>query len=113
MRTGSKKASYEDGKLIPKNDVYGHIYRLMLRNSDNYDGDCVIRLGIRVYLEGSKSAASYSLSLKDRKSILSSIFEGFSEKMKNEMLPSFHCVSTENAVGLNVIRPRAHPLFGI
>lgn len=69
----------QDGVLIPMSDVYAYIYRYIQKYSEIYDGDYIVRITIRVYMEGKKKDRT-SLSLEDRDRILSSMIEGgFSE----------------------------------
>jgi len=43
----------EDGKhILPKSEVYNHIYNCIKKYIEIYEGDSIIRLMIRVYLEG-------------------------------------------------------------
>lgn len=46
--------TYEDGKFIPMAEVYAHISRLITKYKEIYDGDHVIKLYIRVYMESKK-----------------------------------------------------------
>jgi len=64
----------QDGKLIPKSEVYAHIYQYIQIYSEIYDGDYIVRLMIRVYMDGKKMDRS-ALSSEERDSSLSSIIQ--------------------------------------
>ena len=69
----------DDCKLIPMSEVYSHIYRYIKKEAERYDGDFIVRLMIRVYIEGKKMDCP-ALSSEERESILSSIIQsGLSE----------------------------------
>ena len=71
--------TYQDCKLIPMREVYAHIYRYLSKYTEIYDGDSIVRLMIRVYMEGKKMDRP-ALSSEERDSTLSSIIQaGFSE----------------------------------
>lgn len=71
--------TYQDCELIPKNDVYAQISRSLMKYAEIYDGDNIVRLMIRVYMEGKKMYRP-SLSSEERDSTLSSIMKaGLSE----------------------------------
>ena len=65
----------EDCQLIPMSDVYFLITRSLKIYAEKYDGMCVVRLMIRVYMDGKKIDIP-SLSEDERYSKLSSIIEG-------------------------------------
>lgn len=68
-----------DCKLIPMSDVYAHIYPLIQKYAEIYDGDYVIRLMIRVYIDGIKKDWPPP-SDEERYGLLSSIIQaGLSE----------------------------------
>ena len=66
--------TYEDCKLIPKNEVYSHIARYIQRYAEIYDSEAVVSLMIRVYMDGKKQGIP--VSSEDRDSQLSSIIQG-------------------------------------
>ena len=66
--------TYQDCKLIPKNEVYSHIGRYILQYAEIYEGDYIVRLMIRVYMDGKKKGIP--VSSEDRDSILSKIIAG-------------------------------------
>jgi len=67
--------TYMDCNLIPKSDVYAHISQYIQKYAEVYDGDYIVRLMIRVYME-SKKKDSPSPSEEERYNSLSSIIEG-------------------------------------
>lgn len=67
--------TYEDSKPISQSEVYNLIRMSLLGNAEKYSGTSVIRLMIRVYMEGKKSDIE-SISEEDRYRLLSSILEG-------------------------------------
>ena len=46
--------TYQDCKLIPMSEVYAHISRYIMKYSEIYDGDYIVRLMIRVYMDSKK-----------------------------------------------------------
>ncbi len=46
--------TYQDCKLIPMSEVYAHISRYIMKYEEIYDGDYIVRLMIRVYMDGKK-----------------------------------------------------------
>jgi hypothetical protein len=71
--------TYEDCKLIPLSEVYAHISRYIIQKAEIYEGDCIVRLMIRVYMD-SKKLDRPAPSDEERYSTLSSIIQGgFSE----------------------------------
>ena len=71
--------TYQDCQLIPKSEVYAHISRNIMQKSEIYDGESIVRLTIRVYMD-SKNMDRPALSSEERDSTLSSIIQaGFSE----------------------------------
>lgn len=71
--------TYQDCKLIPMSEVYAHIYRTIIKYAEIYDGDYIVRLMIRVYMDGKKMDRP-ALSSEERYSSLSSIIQaGLSE----------------------------------
>lgn len=71
--------TYPDGKLIPKREVFAHIYRYIQRYAEIYDGEYVLRVMIRVYMDGKKKDKPPP-SEDERYSSLSEIIEaGLSE----------------------------------
>jgi hypothetical protein len=67
--------TYPDGQLIPMSEVYAHIYRSIKKYEEIYDGDYIVRLMIRVYMDGKKRERP-ALSKEERDSLLSSIIQG-------------------------------------
>nr|GME06072.1 DNA polymerase-like [Ipomoea batatas] len=67
--------TYMDGKLIPKSDVYAHISRYIMKYAEVYDGDYIVRLMIRVYMDSKKKE-------EERYNTLSSIIEGELSKIE-------------------------------
>lgn len=63
-----------DCKLLPESEVYARIYKSIKECSDIYDGDYVVRLPIRVYLDGKKKDRP-PISEEDRHNSLSSIIQ--------------------------------------
>lgn len=71
--------TYPDGKLIPMSEVYAHISRSIQKYAEIYDGVSIVRLMIRVYMEGKKMDRP-ALSSEEIYSRLSSIIQaGLSE----------------------------------
>ena len=71
--------TYQDCKLIPMSEVYAHISRCIMKYAEIYDGDYIVRLMIRVYMDGKKMDRP-ALSSEERDSTLSSIIQaGLSE----------------------------------
>ena len=71
--------TYQDCKLIPMSEVYAHISRDIMKYAEIYDGDYIVRLMIRVYMDGKKMDRP-ALSSEERDSTLSSIIQaGLSE----------------------------------
>lgn len=71
--------TYQDGELIPKSEVIAHIARCIMKYREIYDGDCLVRLMIRVYMDCKKMDRP-ALSSEERDSSLSSIIQaGLSE----------------------------------
>jgi DNA polymerase type B, organellar and viral len=66
--------TYHDCKLIPRSEVYAHISRSIMKYSEIYDGDYIIRLMIRVYMDGKKMDWP-TISSEERDSSLSSIIQ--------------------------------------
>lgn len=60
--------------LIPMSEVYGHIKQYIKKYAEIYEGDVVVRIMIRVYMEGKKMDRP-ALSEEARYSLLSSIAE--------------------------------------
>lgn len=58
--------TYEDGKFIPMAEVYAHISRLITKYKEIYDGDHVIKLYIRVYMESKKKDGRLYLLRRER-----------------------------------------------
>ena len=82
--------TYQDCKKIPMNDVYVHIYRYIQKYAEIYDKEFIVRLMIRVYMDGKKMDRPV-LSSEERYSILSSIAQsGFPPRFlsKGEALAS-------------------------
>lgn len=75
--------TYDKDKLIPKNEIYSRIYKLILKNAERYDGFSCVRLQVRVHLDGYKKENVPSLSHDDRYSLLLSIID----KRLNDILP--------------------------
>nr|UYK51798.1 hypothetical protein [Paphiopedilum micranthum] len=76
--------TYQDCKLIPKSEVYANISRYITKYGDIYDGDCVVRVGIRVYMDGKKMDMDRpSLSSEERDSSLSEIIEAEIDPIRN------------------------------
>ena len=72
--------TYPDCKLIPMSEVYAHISRYIKKYAEIYDGESLVRLMIRVYMDGQKKGGRPSLSSEEIDSILSSIIHaGLSE----------------------------------
>lgn len=67
--------TYQDCKLIPMREVYAHIYRYINKYEEIYDGDYIVQLMIRVYMDGKKKDRPV-LSEEERDSLLSSIIQG-------------------------------------
>lgn len=75
--------TYMDGKLIPKSDVYAHISRYIMKYAEVYDGDYIVRLMIRVYMDSKKKEEDRpALSEEERYNTLSSIIEGELSKIE-------------------------------
>lgn len=71
--------TYQDCKLIPMCEVYTNINNSILKYSEIYDSDYVVRLMIRAYIEGKKMDRP-APSSEERDSLLSSIIQdGLSE----------------------------------
>ncbi|XP_038683072.1 DNA polymerase-like [Tripterygium wilfordii] len=69
----------QDCQLIPKSEIYAHISRYIQKYAEIYDGDYIVRVMIRVYMDGKKMDRP-SLSSDERDSSLSSIIQaGLSE----------------------------------
>lgn len=69
----------QDCQLIPRSEVFSHIYRYIMIYSEIYDGDYIVRLMIRVYMDGKKMDWP-AISSEERDSSLSSIIQaGLSE----------------------------------
>jgi len=69
--------TYMDCKIIPKSDVYAHIYRSIMKYAELYDGDYIVRLLIRVYMDSKKKEEDRpALSEEERYNTLYSIIEG-------------------------------------
>lgn len=66
--------TYLDCKLIPMSEVYAHIYQKIKKYSEIYDYDYVVRLMIRVYMDGKKMDRP-ALSEEERYYSLSSIIQ--------------------------------------
>jgi hypothetical protein len=66
--------TYQDCKLIPMSEVYAHISRYIIKYAEKYDGDYIVGLFIRVYMEGKKMDRP-ALSSEERDSSLSSIIQ--------------------------------------
>ena len=66
--------TYQDCKLIPKREVYAHISQYIMKYDEIYDGDYIVRLMIRVYMDGKKMDRP-ALSEEERDNLLSSIFQ--------------------------------------
>lgn len=64
----------QDSKLIPMREVYAHISRYIMKYSEIYDGDYILILMIRVYMDGKKMDRP-ALSSEERYSSLSSIIQ--------------------------------------
>lgn len=78
--------TYMDSKLIPKCDVYAHISRYIQKYAEVYDGDYIVRLMIRVYMDSQKKAEDRpSPSEEERYNTLSSIIEGKLSEMKKHI----------------------------
>jgi hypothetical protein len=73
--------TYQDGTLIPMSEVYAHISREINKYVEIYDGDCIVRLMIRVYMVSeSEKKDRPAPSSEERESDLSSIIQaGLSE----------------------------------
>ncbi|XP_022975380.1 uncharacterized protein LOC111474649 [Cucurbita maxima] len=67
--------TYMDCNLIPKSDVYAHISQHIQKYAEVYDGDYIVRLMIRVYMDSKKKDCP-SPSEEERYNTLSSIIEG-------------------------------------
>lgn len=65
----------QDCELIPMKEVYANISQYIQKYAENYDGDSIIRLIIRVYMDGQKKDR-IDLSEKERESTLSEIIQG-------------------------------------
>lgn len=71
--------TYQDCKLIPMSEIYAHIYRNIMKYDEIYDGNYIVRLMIRVYMDDKKMDKP-ALSEKERDNLLSSIIQaGLSE----------------------------------
>lgn len=69
----------QDCNFIPMSEVYAHIYGNINIYAEIYDGDYIVRLTLRVYMEGKKKDRP-ALSSEERYSSLSSIIQaGLSE----------------------------------
>ncbi|KAK7326258.1 hypothetical protein VNO80_33073 [Phaseolus coccineus] len=64
--------TYQDCTFIPINEIYSRIKDIFERNAEIYDGDVVIQLMIRVYMDGTKKDRP-TFSFEDRYSFLSSV----------------------------------------
>lgn len=64
-----------DCQLIPMAEVYTRIYNEIMKAAENYEGYCIVRVTIRVYVE-SKNMDRPSPSSEERDSTLSSIIQG-------------------------------------
>lgn len=70
----------QDCKLIPKSEVYAHIYQAIKKLVEKYEGEVIVRLMIRVYMDGKKMDRP-AISEDERYSTLSSIIQaGLTEK---------------------------------
>ncbi|KAK7296946.1 hypothetical protein VNO77_49267 [Canavalia gladiata] len=103
--------TYQDCNLIPMSDVYANIYRCIKKYDEIYDGDCIVRVMIRVYLDGKKKDCP-AISYDERDRILSSIIQaGLSEteplKARNMQYQTLMIddVHKPYAAGLLMIRP--------
>nr|YP_010127582.1 DNA-polymerase-like [Bougainvillea spectabilis]QPP04906.1 DNA-polymerase-like [Bougainvillea spectabilis] len=72
--------THQDGKLIPMSDVYSHIFRYINKYSEIYDCDYVIRIMIRVYIDGNKKDRA-PLSSEERDRSLSLIIDAGSREI--------------------------------
>lgn len=67
--------TYHDCNLIPMSEVYAHIYESIQKYAEIYDGDYIVQLMIRVYMDGKKMDRP-AQSSEERYSSLSSIIQG-------------------------------------
>lgn len=85
----------QSNQLLPKSVVYSLIIQLFLKYSEVYDGDSLVRVMIRVYMEQDKKKEWPVLSEEDRYNSLSSIIqEGV--------------IETESLTDLTVVRGIRH-----
>lgn len=66
--------TYQDNKLIPMEVVYAHIYPLINKYAEIYDGDYILGIMIRVHMDDKKKDMQV-LSIEERESLLSSIIQ--------------------------------------
>ena len=66
--------TYEDWNLIPMCEIYAHIEKYIIKYAEIYDGDFVVHLMIRVYMD-EKILPRPFISYEDRYSSLSSIMK--------------------------------------
>ena len=70
----------QDNNFIPMSVVYAHINKYFNKYAEIYDGDYIVRLMLRVYMDEDKKMDRPALSEEDRYSLLSSIMkDGLSE----------------------------------
>ncbi|KAJ8746889.1 hypothetical protein K2173_010161 (mitochondrion) [Erythroxylum novogranatense] len=74
--------TYEDNTIIPMSEIYTNIFRNLQHYLKIYDGYYVVRLTIRVYVEGGKKMDRVPLSEEERDSTLYSIIESIQSQSR-------------------------------
>lgn len=92
----------EGGNLLPKKWVYSQLYKLLLKCSENYEGDEIVRVTIRVYMEEDKKLERPTLSEEERHNLLRSVLLEVSNKTEEGLTES-------NAITARKLRQSRHP----
>ncbi|KAL4553913.1 hypothetical protein LXL04_040018 [Taraxacum kok-saghyz] len=94
----------DGGNLLPKAWVYSQLYKRLLKASEDYDGNEIVKVTIRVYLEEDKKPKRPSLSEEERQNLLRSVLEEVSNKTEEGLTES-------NAITARKLRPSRHPTY--
>ena len=78
--------TYQDCKFIPMSEVYAHISKYILKYAEIYDGNYIVGLMIRVYMDGKKMDRP-SPSEEERESLLSSLLSSIIQAGLSEIEP--------------------------
>jgi hypothetical protein len=78
----------ESGNLLPKKWVYYQIYKVLLKSSEIYEGDEIVRVTIRVYMEQDKKQERPTLSEEERHNLLREVHEEVSNETEEGLTES-------------------------